>query len=92
MATIIKTDGTKISVCPKNGKDFKLDELREIVKGYIEIIRLGSDRYMVINEEGKLENLPINDAATKEAINSCAIFANDYIVGDVLVCGKKQIK
>lgn len=40
MATVYETDGSTREVAPKNGKDFKLDELNEIVHGYIEIVRL----------------------------------------------------
>ena len=29
MATLIKTDGTHTSVEPKNGKDFKIEEVKE---------------------------------------------------------------
>lgn len=59
MAKIFKTDGQVISVQPKNGKDFTLKELKAIVGGYIEIIRM-NDKYMVVNEEGKLDQLPCN--------------------------------
>lgn len=59
MAKIFKTDGQVISVQPKNGKDFSLKELKAIVGGYIEIIRM-NDKYMVVNEEGKLDQLPCN--------------------------------
>lgn len=88
MAMIIKTDGQVISVQPENGKDFSLKELKAIVGGYIEIIRM-NDKYMVVNEEGKLEQLPYNVTATGFywANGGC----NDYIVGDVLVCGIDEI-
>ena len=80
-------------VNPKDGKEFSVEEMKEIVKsggnnsGYIEIKRLGST-YMVLNEEGKLIGLEINSIAT-------SIFEqygyNDHIVGDVLICSSKQI-
>ena len=83
MAKIIKADGTEIAVTPKNGKDFKLDELQPIVGGYIEIVYLPG-RFMVVNEEGKLMGLPINGKAS--------FIAGETIVGDVLVCDRKEIK
>ncbi len=64
MATILYPDGTTREVQPRNGTDFKLDELTSIVGGHIEIITLPDKRIMVINEEGKLEELPANAQAT----------------------------
>ena len=81
----INTNGDKPeSYGPKN-KDgiYKLDELNSVVKGYIEVVVL--DRYsnndlliMIVNEEGLLENLPVNLLASQ--------VAQKPIVGDVLVC------
>lgn len=40
MATLIKTDGSKLEIQPQNGLDFQLDELQKFVDGYIDIINL----------------------------------------------------
>lgn len=85
MATIIRTNGKKEDVRPKNGTDFTLKELREIVGGNIEIVRLPDNRIMAVNEEGKLYNLPKNVQATQ-------IYGYEVIVGDVLVCDASQVK
>lgn len=85
MAKIYKTTGEVIEVEPKNGKDFKLEELKEVVQGYIEIVNISLTQYMVVNEEGHLIGLPLNINATK-------LYKKDIIVGDVLVCNKSQIK
>lgn len=90
MATIYKTDGTSVSIQPKNGKDFSLKEMQEIVDGYIEILDLNDGRIIVLNEEGKCNGLPYNHMATlmyRKAYNTL-----DFIVGDVLVCDSKQVK
>lgn len=89
MAKIFKTDGDVLNVEPKNGKDFSLEELQAVVGGYIEIADMG-DEFMVLNEEGKLLNLPLNERAT--ALYKKKVYAGDYIVGDVLVCNKNQVK
>lgn len=89
MAYIYKSNGEVIETSPKNGKDFSLKELKEIVGGYIEIINLGDD-YMVVNEEGKLLDLPINLSATR--LYRLFTRVGDYIVGDVLICDKFQIR
>jgi hypothetical protein len=88
MAYIYKSNGEVIETSPKNGKDFSWLELNEIVGGYIEIVNLGDD-YMVVNEEGKLLNLPFNLNATRIYQHFTRI--GDCIVGDVLVCPKNQI-
>ena len=85
MAQIIKADGTKIDVTPKNGTDFQLSELQEVVGGYIEIVETIDKQIMVVNEEGKLIGLPFNEEATR-------LVRYDVIVGDVLVCASSQVK
>lgn len=45
---------------------------------------------MVVNEEGKLDQLPCNALAT--GFYWANVGRNDYIVGDVLVCGIDEIK
>jgi len=67
MATILYPDGRHEEVEPANGTDFKLDELRHIVGGNIEIVPLKDGRIMVCNEESKLLDRPRNDQATELA-------------------------
>ena len=89
MAIVIKTDGTKDALQPKNNKVFTLEELKSVVGGYIEIVQLTKDYLMVINEEGKLLDLPINVVATRVYRKSRN--TEDFIVGDVLICSNKEI-
>lgn len=89
-AKIYKADGTIIdNIVPENGTDFQLGELQKIVGGYIEIVSLLDNEIMVINEEGKLSDLPINENAT-EIYNEVDGFY-DYIAGDVLVCDSNMV-
>lgn len=88
-AHVVMTSGVTLAVEPKNGTDFSLEELQKIVGGYIEVLRLGSEQIMVLNEEGKLYGLGVNDKATVLAVT--AGYA-DIIVGDVLVCPKEMVK
>lgn len=83
---IIRANGRVELVEPKDGKKFSLDELQAVVGGYIELVRLSRGRDMWINEEGKLNELPINLAATK--LWHEVYGPNDIIVGDVMVTGK----
>ena len=82
-AKILKTTGEVLEVEPKNKTDFSLEELQEIVGGYIEIVQLGDRKVMVVNEEGVYMKLPINTKATN--------LYNSVIVGDVLICKSNQI-
>lgn len=82
---IIKSDGSQIEVSPKDGQRFTLEELQGYVGGYIEIIDLPTNKALIINEEGKLLDLPLNQKATALAQFCKAIFPSDYIVGDAVV-------
>ena len=83
-AFIYQANGEIIPIMPKNNSLFTLQELQDIVKGYIEVVYLKDGRLMIINEEGKLNDLAPNPQATK-------LYNIDYIVGDVLVTPKKYI-
>ena len=87
-SVIFMASGSIKKVDPANGNDFSLEELNEIVDGYIEILHIG-DKLLVCNEEGKLQNLQYNATATR-LINAVGI--KDYIVGNALFCDKDKIK
>lgn len=91
MATIYKAHGEVINIEPRNGKDFSLSELQAIVSGYIEIVPLNGNSIMVVNEEGKLKGLAMNNAATRLYIEANP-YVFDIICGDVLVCDNSQVK
>ena len=88
---IINTNGAKTEVTPKFGNPFTLEELQEYVGGYIEIIRLTDKYLMVVNEEGRLLDLPFNSEATDIARQHKAIYPNDMIVGNALVVEESMI-
>ena len=86
MAKWIKADGNVVEVSTKNeGKCFTLDEMKGFVGGWIECIHISPTQVMVINEEGKLLNLPYNAVAT-EAFRMAFQPTDDFIVGDALLC------
>tara|TARA_R110002074_G_scaffold185817_1_gene351206 strand:+ start:252 stop:497 length:246 start_codon:yes stop_codon:yes gene_type:complete len=72
----IKTDGTIKEVAID--KDNSLKQMQDAVGGYIELVRLTDDDIMVVNEEGLVFGLPINEHASK--------IAGQSIVGNVLMC------
>lgn len=88
-AEVIKANGERFSITPKNGTDFSLQELKEIVGGWIEVVWLPNGKIMVVNEEGKRIGLAWNETATLiYAQSRCT----DIIVGDVLYCDEKMVK
>lgn len=89
MATIPRTDNTQETVHPANGTDFSLKECREVVGGHIEIAHLADGQIMVLNEEGKLDILPLNLEATK--LYLAGRIGYDEILGDVLVCAADEL-
>jgi hypothetical protein len=91
MAKIYRVTGEQINVTPKRGKYFTLRELQHIVGGYIETCYLNDGTVMVLNEEGKLEGLPLNVRAT-EIFRKNFPCSLDRIVGDVLIVESKYIE
>jgi len=94
MAKIIKWLNGEIedSIVPKNGTDFKLDELTEHV-GCISVqpIYLNDGSVMWIDENGKFfqpENY--NAAATKLLVEAGGL-PGDYIVGDAFICKNSEV-
>ncbi len=88
MAKLIKTDGTETIVYPANKKSFTLPELQKLVGGYIELVRTVDGKEMIINEEGKLKDLPINNKATMQYVH----FLADTITVDVVICEKGELR
>lgn len=86
---IIKADGTELPYEHKlTGKPGDLEHAQKAVGGLIQIVYTKDKRIMIINEEGKLDGLPINPKAT-------ALYQygeHDPIVGDVLVMNKKDVR
>lgn len=89
-AKIIYTDKEAEDYTPKNGKTFEFDELKGIVDGYIEIVRLNDGRVIVIDLEGKSKNKAVNIPATN--ILRRDHFTTDYIVGTAIVCDADMVE
>ena len=83
MATLIKSNGEEIIVTPNNKTDFSLGEMQK----FVGTVKTKNNKIMVINEEGKINDLPINQKATD--LYKYGDF--DFIVGDVLICNEKEI-
>ncbi len=77
---------------PANEKSFTLEELQAIVGGNVQLIVLPNGLQMWINEEGKIDNLQLNISATmlwQVIYYGYEIGADDFVVGDCLICESK---
>ena len=91
MANMITVDGTITEV------KTSLEDLQKAVEGYIEIVDLpkgdlttNKKLIMVLNEEGKINQLPVNLIATQIWIKNYG--RTDVIVGNVVICKRSDIK
>lgn len=93
-AKLLKVSGEVMEIEPKNGTDFKLDELyKHLQCSLVEVINFNQDDIMVVDEEGKwASNNVINVNATMLAQENQAITSWDYIVGNAIVCNRKMVK
>lgn len=62
-----------------------LKNMQAIVGGLVEVAYLDEDCSMWLNEEGKLDHLPVNMVAT--VLWKFAYSGEDFIVGDVFLTG-----
>jgi len=81
-ATIVRVDGSTEELDHKPS----LEEAQKVVDGYIELIK-AQDIWknkvrLVVNEEGKIINLPTNKSVTM--IYGPSVYGG-YIVGDVII-------
>lgn len=77
-ATIIRVDGTQEQLDHRPS----LKEAQEITGGYIELVRVGGNKTLVVDEEGKIKNKPTNRVIT--TTYGSQIYGG-YIVGNVIV-------
>ena len=74
-----------------------LKAAQEFVGGYVEGIAMPNGDYLIINEEGKLIGLPINEQATKlwkETFDNDNYITgrDDFVVGNAILIKKQALK
>ena len=74
-----------------------LKAAQDFVGGYVEGIPFPNGDYLIINEEGKLMGLPINEQATKlwkETFDNDNFITgrNDFVVGPAILIKKSALK
>ena len=82
--TLITTDGKKSKVNIKTFVEARALVCNSQYNSPAEIIVMMDGTFILIDEEGKLKNLDINEIATKIAHENHSIYPSDCIVGDVL--------
>ncbi len=80
MAILIKTDGSVVEDYDVSS----LEKLQEAVGGYIEIVTIDREMCLIINEEGLLMELSLNDWASQ--------MLGRPIVGDVIYMRRNEIR
>jgi hypothetical protein len=91
-AILYRLDGTKTKI-----KVNSFLEARGIVcnfdnDGLAEVVRLNNGSLLLIDEEGKLKNYPINKIATSLAHLNEVIYPHDCIVGDALLFDENEFE
>lgn len=91
MATLYKLDGAIEEVAPENGTDFQLEELHEMLEcRTIEVVYLRDGNLIIIDEEGKMFDKPVNVPATNRVLHD--LLPGDYIAGNMLLCSQDQLR
>lgn len=81
---LYKTDETKTKVKVNSFVEARAMVCNYDPNGLAEVVRLNDGSMLLIDEEGKLKNYPINKKATEMAQENEVIFPSDFIVGDAL--------
>lgn len=89
-AFILPPAGPSRPFAPANGKTFRLREAQAAVGGFVESLPIG-DYLMVLDEDGKAKDKPINPRATK-LLHLAGGSPDDQVVGDVLICERSMIE
>ena len=75
----INTDANQFKIVSDSKDEPTLESAQEFVGGYVEGITFPNGDYLLINEEGKLRNLPLNPEAT--ALWRATFDNDNYITG-----------
>ena len=88
---------SKLKVITDSNDEPTLEEAQEFVGGYVEGITFPNGDYLIINEEGKLMNLPLNSEATMMwratfTKDKYSFGYDDFVVGPAILIKAKALK
>lgn len=89
MATKFNADGSSEELALPDG-EIELEYCQSLVGGYIEFIYFADGSAMMVNEEGKIHELPLNRFATTIASLKGGLFEGDYISGDAVFFSRDE--
>ena len=97
MTKDINTKASEFKIIEDSKDEPSLKEAQEFVGGYVEGITFPNGDYLIINEEGKLMNLPLNPEATtlwKATFDNDNYITgrNDFVVGPAILIKKDALK
>jgi hypothetical protein len=93
----VNTDASEFKIIEDSKDEPSLKEAQEFVGGYVEGITFPNGDYLIINEEGKLKNLPLNPEATalwRATFDNDNYITgrNDFVVGPAILIKKAALK
>ena len=93
----INTKASEFKIITDSKDEPNLKEAQEFVGGMVEGITFPNGDYLIINEEGKLMNLPLNVEATKLwrstfTKDKYAFGYDDFVVGPAILIKAKALK
>ena len=93
----INTKASEFKIIEDSKDEPNLKEAQKFVGGYVEGITFPNGDYLIINEEGKLMQLPLNEEATKLwrstfTKDKYAFGYDDFVVGPAILIKAKALK
>ena len=87
----------KLQIIEDSKHEPGLKSAQEFVGGYVEGISFPNGDYLIVNEEGKLRGLPVNEEATKlwrDTFDNDNFITGrkDIVVGPAILIKKKALK
>ena len=97
MTKDINTKASEFKIIEDSKDEPSLKEAQEFVGGYVEGITFPNGDYLIINEEGKLMNLPYNPEASalwKATFDNDNYITGrkDFVVGNAILIKKDALK
>ena len=96
MTTDINTKASEFKIIEDSKDEPDLKAAQDFVGGYVEGITFPNGDYLIINEEGKLMNLPLNPEATTLwratfTKDKYAFGYDDFVVGPAILIKKQAL-
>lgn len=91
MATKFSADGSSEEINVPDGRE-GLKLCQSLIGGYVEVLYFTDGTAMLINEEGKINDLPLNRFATVIASVKGGLFEGDYISGNAIFLSRDEVK